>query len=56
MWIRKPKYPVKANLPKIIQHEHLPEGAVELTRIPDALNSKYDTWLFVSSNGGVILA
>ncbi len=53
MWIRKPKYPVKANLPEITQHEHLPEGAVELARLLDTLND--DTWLFVKNNGGLSL-
>ncbi len=42
MWISKAEYPVKANLPEITNHKQLPEGAVELARIPDALNSQYD--------------
>ncbi len=55
MWISKAEYPIKTNLPKITQHEHLPKGAVELARIPDTLNSKYDVWLFVKNNGGLSL-
>lgn len=51
MWIRKPKYPVKDNFPTIDRHDQLPQGAVELARLKDSLNSDYDTVVFVKNQG-----
>jgi hypothetical protein len=53
MWIRKPKYPVKQNLPKIDHHDQLPQGAVLLAEIPDTLNGCYDTTMFVRNADGL---
>ena len=48
MWIRKPKYPVKSNLPKIDHHDNLPSGAILLGELYDNFNK--NTWMFVNNN------
>ena len=53
MWISKPKYPIKNNLPQIDRHDQLPDGAIKLAEIQDRLNSQYDTLVFVKNNGGL---
>ena len=47
MWIRKPKYPIKDNLPTIIHHDKLPHDATELGRIYDPREN--DTWVFAKN-------
>lgn len=45
-WTRKPKYPVKEQLPRIEHHEKPPDGTKELARIADPNSERY-TILFV---------
>ena len=52
MFVQKPKYSVKPQLPEILDHEHLPAGAVELARINDRLNYQKD-FVFVKNNEGL---
>jgi hypothetical protein len=52
MWIRKPKYPVKPNLPLITRHDQLPPGAMELAKIKDNTDER-SMWFFVKNNGGL---
>lgn len=52
MWPQKPKYTIKPHLPKIMDHNDLPPGAIELARINDALNYK-KYFVFVNNNGAL---
>jgi hypothetical protein len=52
MWIRKPKYFVKPNLPLITRHDQLPSGAIELARIQDNTQERV-LWIFVKNNTGL---
>ncbi|MGR5150211.1 hypothetical protein ACQKP8_27150 [Photobacterium alginatilyticum] len=38
MTLRKPKYPLKSQLPEVTNHNHLPAGAIELARIQDSVH------------------
>ena len=52
MVVKKAKYPLKPQLPEILDHERLPTGAVELARIKNRLNYPKD-FVFVNNNGGL---
>lgn len=45
-----PKYPIKTQLPEITNHNHLPDGAVELARINDTDRTTL-SYVFVKNAG-----
>lgn len=52
MYITPAKNPTKPNLPEIIRHDDLPEGAVKLARIKNVINNGYE-YLFIKNNEGL---
>lgn len=51
MWIRKPEYLVKDNLPTISRHDQLPMGCILLGQTFD--KTENDNWLFIKNQEGL---